>query len=225
MMVARLDGEDIEAARELKHRLDYRCPSCGSPVVLHARSDGWVTPHFKHKVSGSCLHAKGETPGHRAVKRLLCEHYRTKGLQVELERRVGTRRADVFVADLQAAFEVEFSPKESREFLDKCGDYARASVRSVWVLKQKNVASMDICVGNKILISTCPVLNSLASKNKPYGASAAFFIFDEKAAVVFRGELSPLMLYKEYHEYSGAGGYEYPSRSRAWLLIAKVIRT
>jgi hypothetical protein len=32
------------------------------------------------------------------------------------------------------------------------------------------------------------------------------------------------MLYKEYDEYSGAGGYDYPSKSKMWLKITEVIQ-
>lgn len=224
MLVALFGGDRIEAARGLERRPDYRCPSCGNSVVLHARIGGWVIPHFKHKPDSMCSYGKGETPEHRAVKALLRDHYRGKGYDVRVEYDLPPRRADVFVPRLRTAFEVEFSPKEGREFVAKCRDYQRAEIRSVWILRQRRVKNASVQVGKTILISVSPVLDVIYSKHRPRGARAAFFACDDKEAVVFRGEASSYMLYKEYDEYSGAGGHEYPSRSKMWLTIKDVIR-
>lgn len=224
MMVAQLGEERVEAARGLAHRGDYRCPRCQNPVVLHARIGGWVIPHFKHKPDSLCSYGKGETPEHRAVKALLRDHYRAKGYHVEVEHDIETRRADVFVPDLRVAFEVEFSPKEVREFVAKCRDYQHAETKSVWILRQKRVDAATVKVGTTILISISRVLDFIYSKHRPRGARAAFFAYDKGDVVVFRGKASSHMLYKEYDEYSGAGGYEYPSRSRMWLTVTEVIR-
>jgi hypothetical protein len=224
MMVAQLDDERVEAARGLPHRPDYRCPKCHKPVVLHARIGGWVIPHFKHKANITCSNGKGETPEHRAVKALLRDHYRAKGYHVEVEHDIDSRRADVFVPELQVAFEVEFSPKEEAEFASKCWDYQKAKTKSVWVLRQKRVSFAAVEVGKTVLISRSRVLDFIYSKERPLGARPAFFAYDKDGVVVFRGTASSLMLYKEYDEYSGAGGYEYPSGSRMWLTVTEVIR-
>lgn len=224
MMVAQLGEERVEAARGLPHRADYRCPRCHNPVVLHARIGGWVIPHFKHKPDSLCSYGKGETPEHRAVKALLRDHYRAKGYDVEVEHDIEARRADVFVPGLHVAFEVEFSPKEVREFAAKCRDYQRAGTKSVWILRQKRVEAATVKVGKTVMISISRVLDFIYSKHRPRGARAAFFAYDRGDVVVFRGEASSYMLYKEYDEYSGAGGYEYPSRSRMWLTVTEVIR-
>jgi len=192
--------------------------------VLHARIGGWVIPHFKHKPDSSCSYGKGETPEHRAVKALLRDHYRAKGYHVEVEHDIDARRADVFVPDLRVAFEVEFSPKETAEFVSKCRDYQRTGTKSVWILRQKQVSVADVQIGKMILISVSRVLDFIYSKHRPRGARPAFFAYDKNGVVVFRGTASSHMLYKEYDEYSGAGGYEYASRSRMWLTVTEVIR-
>jgi hypothetical protein len=207
----------------LEHRADYLCPACGKPVVLHARISGWVIPHFKHRSDSSCTYGKGETREHRAVKALLRDHYRSKGYDVAVEKKIGNRRADVFVEDLKVAFEVEFSPKETREFIDKCSDYLREEIRSLWILKQKNVDTNSVQVGKTILISMSRVLDFICFGRSPRGARPAFFAYDKDRVVVFRGVETSYMLYKEYDEYSGAGGYEYPSKSKMWLTIKDVI--
>ena len=224
VLVAMVEATRIEAARGLQRRQDYRCPSCGNPVVLHARVGGWVIPHFKHKADSACSYGKGETAEHRAVKALLRDHYRAKGYHVEVEHDIADRRADVFVPDLKVAFEVEFSPKEVREFVAKCRDYQNSDVKSVWVIKQKDSRFVSVQEGDRILISVSRVLDFIYSKHRPRGARPAFFAYSKDAVVVFRGIPSSQMLYKEYDEYSGAGGYEYPSKSKMWLKITDVIR-
>lgn len=224
MLVALLGDDRVEATRRLAHRQDYLCRHCRNPVVLHARIGGWVIPHFKHKPDSSCSYGKGETPEHRAVKALLRDHYRDKGYEVLVEHDLPPRRADVFVPGLRVAFEVEFSPKEDREFVVKCNDYQRRRVKSVWILRQRRIKATSIEVGKTVLISLSPVLKAIYSKRRPRNARAAFFVCDDKEAVVFRGEASSYMLDKPYDEYTGAGGYEYPSRSRMWLTIKDVIR-
>jgi hypothetical protein len=226
MMVARLNDGRIEAARGLIHRLDYRCPECDRPVVLHARTGGWVIPHFKHKAKSACSNTRGETVEHRAVKDLLRNHYRAKGHDVELEYIVANRRADVFVAGLGIAFEVEFSQKETREVITKCRDYAARNVKSVWILRQRRLIGSDIQIGNDVVVAVSPVSNALStsSKMRPKGARLAFFAYDKDGVVIFRGLLSSLMLYKEEDPYSGVGGYKYPSRSREWLRVTEIIR-
>jgi hypothetical protein len=225
-MVALVGAERVEAARGMPHRAPYCCPECRQPVVLHARLGGWVIPHFKHKAKSACSYGKGETKEHRAVKDLLRSHYRALGHEVILEHTIGVRRADVFVTSLGVAFEVEFSQKEARDAIAKCRDYAGGQVKSVWVLRQKRFAPSDIEVGKSVVISTSPVSRALCntSRIRPRGAKIAFFAYDKSGVVVFRGVLSSLMLYKEEDPYSGAGGYEYPSRSREWLLVKEVIR-
>lgn len=219
-----LGDKRIEAGRKLERRPDYLCPSCGDPVVLHARIGGWVIPHFKHKSDRACSYGKGETAEHRAVKALLRDHYRAKGYHVEVEHDVANRRADVFVPDLQIAFEVEFSPKEVREFVAKCRDYQIAEIKSLWIIKQKEARFVAVQSGDRILISMSRVLDFIYSKHRPRGARPAFFACSKDSVVVFRGVPSSYMLYKEYDDYSGAGGYEYPSKSKMWLKITDVIR-
>ena len=224
MLVALLGDDRIEAARGLRRQSEFRCPGCGNPVVMHARIGGWVIPHFKHKADSTCRYGKGETPEHRAVKALLRDYYRSKGFDVQVEYDLPPRRADVFIPKFCAAFEVEFSPKESREFIAKCKDYQRGKIKSVWILRQKRVEVASVQVGKTILISVSPVLEVMCSKHRPLGAKAAFFAYNDKEAVVFRGDASSHMLYKKYGDYSGAGGHEYPSRSKMWLTIKEVIR-
>ncbi len=224
MMVAKLGEHRIEAYRGLAHRADYLCPACGKPVVLHARINGRVIPHFKHRPDSSCTYGKGETREHRVVKALLRDHYRSKGYDVEVEKKIDNRRANVFVSNLKVAFEVEFSPKEAKEFIEKCADYRRGGIKSGWVLKQKNVGVNLVQVGKTILISMSRVLEVIYSKHRPRGARPVFFAYDKDHVVVFRGVASSYMLYKEYDEYSGAGGHDYPSKSKMWLTIQDVIR-
>jgi hypothetical protein len=224
MLVAKLGDDRVEAERGLEHRRNYLCPRCNNPVVLHARIGGWVIPHFKHKPDSSCSYGSGETLEHRAVKAMLRDHFRAKGYHVDVEHQIDTRRADVFVPDLRAAFEVEFSPKETAEFVSKCRDYQRTHTKSVWILRQKRVSVAGVQVGKMILISMSRVLNLIYSKRRPHGAQPAFFAYDKNGVVVFRGTASPHMLYREYDEYSGAGGHEYSSRSRMWLTVKDVIR-
>ncbi len=224
MLVASLGDDRVEAVRGLEHRLDYLCPRCRNPVVLHARIGGWVLPHFKHKPDSSCAYGRGETREHRAVKALLRDHYRGKGYEVRVEHHLPPRWADVFIPDPRTAFEVEFSPKEGREFVAKCRDYQRGEIKSVWILRQRRVETASVQVGNTILISRSPVLEVIYSKYSPRGARAAFFAYDDREVVVFRGTASSYMLDKPYDEFTGAGGYEYPSRSRMWLTIKDVIR-
>jgi hypothetical protein len=221
MMVATLGSELIEAARGLARDPAYCCPKCRKPVVLHARAGGRVIPHFKHKADSQCPHGRGETKEHRVVKGLLRDHYRSKGYEVKIEHLIGTRRADVFVSEL-GAFEVEFSPKEAHEFIAKCRDYERSAIRSLWIIQQRNVSTVNLAIDKTVVVSVSRVLDVLLSKKKPRGAKPAFFSCDENGVAIFRGKLSPIMLYKE--EFDGNGGYEYPSRRYMELHITEIIR-
>jgi hypothetical protein len=80
-------------------------------------------------------------------------------------------------------------------------------------------------VGKTVLISMSRVLESIYSNHRPQGAREAFFAYKkEEGAVVFRGSASSYMLYKDYDDYSGSGGYEYPSKRKMWLQITEVIK-
>jgi hypothetical protein len=228
MMVASFDRKRVEAHRRLEHRPDYVCPECEKRVVLHARINGRVIPHFKHKAKGECANGKGESPAHIAVKALLRDHYNARGHLVQLELRfpeIGNRRADVYVADMPAAFEVEFSQKEAVEFLAKCNDYRRGGLRSIWIFRQKNVRPSDIYPGSKVVISTSPVLDVIRSRRRPQGATAAFFVYGDNETVVFRGEIIPIPRYVPYDAFSGGGGFETSYQRVAWLLVSEVIRS
>lgn len=223
-MVARFGETRIEAYRGLTHGLDYRCPGCSKPVVLHARVGGWVVPHFKHKADIGCANGRGESPAHRAVKALLRDHFRGKGHSVEVEHWLDGRRADIYLPDLRSACEVEFSNKETREFVAKCRDYIKCDVKSLWILHHRQVQPRKVRVGATTIISVSPVLRLIESKHRPKGARAAFFAYDGREAVVFRGTLGSYMLYKEYDDYTGNGGYPYASRRWMELTINDVIR-
>ena len=220
MMIATLDDARVEAQRGMAHRMEYRCPACAQPVVLHARVGGWVIPHFKHKTQSPCPYGRGESDGHRAIKHLLCDHYRHKGYEAELEFTVAKRRADVFVKGINVAFEVEFSSKEAGEFLSKCRDYERARVRSLWILKQRT-NYVNVEPGQKVMVATSPVLGAYFS-TKLKGPHVAFFSHVHGRPVVIRGRLSSHMLYKEdFGDYQGG---PYPSRRYMILSVEEIIR-
>jgi len=220
MMMAMLDGARVEAARGLEHHKDYQCPVCTKSVILHARIGGWVIPHFKHKAHSNCSHGRGETEAHRSIKRLLRDHYSAKGYDVELEFTTANRRADVFLKEIKAAFEVEFSPKETGDFLRKCRDYEKAGIRSLWILKQQ-VNYVNIEPGDKVRITTSPVLRAWLCNNVK-GARIAFFSHMQRTPVVVRGALLPCMLYMEaFGDYQGG---EYPSRRYMVLYVEKIIK-
>jgi competence CoiA-like predicted nuclease len=143
-------------------------------VVLHARTGGWVIPHFKHTPDGSCEYGKGETPEHRAVKALLRDHYRVRGYDVKVEYGLANRRADIFVSELRVAFEVEFSQRETAPFVAKCRDYLRLGVRSLWILRQRRISAQSVQAGKTVVVSTPPVLRFMHTKHCPRGASYAF---------------------------------------------------
>lgn len=224
MMVARLGDARVEACRGLAHREDYRCPGCGLPVVLHARVGGWVIPHFKHKAKSECPNGTGETAAHRAVKALLRDHFRDKGLRVEVEKRTAGRRADVYLPDSKTAYEAEFSNKETHEFIGKCHDYARHGVKSLWIFHQRQIKTESISEDAKILVTTSPILRLIDSRHCPKDARAAFFAYDDNEAVIFRGALETCILYTSENEYTGEGGSPYASRRWKRLLITDVIR-
>lgn len=226
MMVALVGSERVTAERGLQRRTDYSCPQCRQPVILHARLDGWVVPHFKHKAKSQCPNGRGETKEHRAAKVLIKNHYESRGYEVILEHSIGSRRADVFVPGINTAFEVEFSQKETREIVAKCKEYDKHSVKSLWIVRQRNIHSSSVKVGADLKINTSPATQLLCktSKHRPKGSHLAFFVCDQDGIVVFRGSLSSYMLYNDGNEFMGIDGYEYPAKRYELIKVKELFR-
>jgi hypothetical protein len=61
------DGKLVHAKDAIR-QLEYCCPECSSPLVLHAGDV--VSKHFAHKANTSC---NGETVAHQTAKRLIAQ--------------------------------------------------------------------------------------------------------------------------------------------------------
>jgi hypothetical protein len=128
----------------------YRCPNCGSEVVL--RKGRIVAHHFAHKPPVTCSWARGETQAHLAAKKLLRDIFARRGLRTEVEYEVlssgGDRRADVLVwarNGTRVAFEVQNQPLDFGAIERRTLAYMAAQVPVIWVglIKAEAIASAE----------------------------------------------------------------------------------
>ena len=210
MIVSHLDDVRVEASRSLDRKLDYRCPVCDEEVTLKAGPK--KVAHFSHKAKSNCTHGVGETIWHLNAKSNIAKYLRNEGYDVELEKPLGNRRADLFAFHPDKGSLVYEMQRKciGREIYSRTSDLLRYCDKVAWVLPW-DVTLVD---GGNRAVATY-MLNALFSNNKAPRKSSVRF-YDHKANIVYRCAKAPWMLCKEesYNEYTGEsyGGYEYTSK-------------
>jgi len=210
MIVSRLNDILIEASRSLDRTQDYRCPSCDEAVVLKAGVK--KIAHFAHKVNSDCQHGVGETQWHLAAKSNLAKYLRAEGFEVELEKPLGNRRADLFASHPTKGTKVYEMQRKciGREIYNRTSDLLRYCDTVTWVLPW-DAKPME----GGFRVTATYMINALLSDTKsPRKTNVRFF--DHKENVVYRCNRRPWQLYKEetYNDYTGEsyGGYFYTSK-------------
>lgn len=138
MLVGLHNGKRIEAATA-KRGIQYVCPGCNSGIIL--KRGRKVCAHFAHKASTTCSGGGGETWGHLAIKTLITNSLRQRGLRVEPEYSIGSipweRRADVMVwapvTNTPIAIEIQRSTLSIRELELRAISYCRMGIAQFWI--------------------------------------------------------------------------------------------
>jgi hypothetical protein len=135
MLIAWVNGERVEADRQLERRQAFKCPGCQADVILKAGSI--KIAHFAHKPgSPVCAYSVGETVAHLTAKKLFCEAARERGLRAELEYPVGDQRADVAIwapNGKMLVIEIQHTPIDVDELKRRILGYRRKGISHIWV--------------------------------------------------------------------------------------------
>src|ERR1043166_74198 len=142
MLIAKRVSDNTRViATEVARGPEYRCPdpTCNQRVTI--RKGPKVIHHFAHRPDASCAYGQGETPAHLQAKLFLCNEFRRRGLQADVERVVlsseSDRRADVLVwkpdSDRRVAIEVQHSNLPVTDIERRTKAYMAASVPVIWI--------------------------------------------------------------------------------------------
>jgi competence protein CoiA len=107
----------------------FRCPECGSRVVLHKGTV--VIHHFAHKPPVSCRYGVGESEEHRLCKQAIHDRLlEYQNVAPRLEEKMGSVRPDVFFTcqGTPVAIEVQISHLTMREIVERTEEYYRLGV-------------------------------------------------------------------------------------------------
>jgi hypothetical protein len=131
MLVAVVAGERVLAA-SASRGMAASCPECGESVLL--RRGARVVAHFAHRARSGCV-AAGESAAHLALKAAVVS-WVPAGFRVDLEVRVGARRADAVVTSpsgQRLVVECQASALPVTELRARTVEYNRAGLAVWWV--------------------------------------------------------------------------------------------
>lgn len=138
MLVALWQGVRVEAALAQKANKHY-CPGCGDKVIQ--KRGRKVSAHFAHKTSAECHGSRGETHEHHAIKSMVAQDFRRRGVRTEIEYCIGDttweRRADVMIwtprTNKPIAIEVQRSALSIDELEVRALSYCHMNVAQLWL--------------------------------------------------------------------------------------------
>jgi competence protein CoiA len=140
MLVAKRVSDNAEVeADKVDRGPEFRCSGCNELVTL--RKGSKRIDHFAHRPDASCVYRRGETQEHLRAKLTLCNEFRRRGFQAEVERVVlsseSDRRADVLVwkpgSDRRVAIEVQHSSLSVADIERRTKAYIAAGVPVIWI--------------------------------------------------------------------------------------------
>lgn len=130
-------------ARDCDDRtLDYRCPECGSKMIL--KKGAIKTPHFAHKDNFlDCAFGKNESESHLKTKDFLYQLFKNNGDKVYAEYKVKDKDsnryifADIYVVpkgtDMPIAIEILTKNLTVNDIKSRIDFYSRNNIAVLWV--------------------------------------------------------------------------------------------
>lgn len=141
----------------------YVCPECRDEVYIRGGEFSSVARHFAHYPESTCRQASlssGESAIHMGTKAYLFNRLSQRGdvSEIEMERTIGNRRADLWVRTVdgvERVFEVQASSQTMSAFSERERDYKRCGIDQVtWIVGDwmtNSVASELVELGHDIL--------------------------------------------------------------------------
>jgi competence protein CoiA len=201
------DDVQVVAADVERNEQPFRCPECGTDVIL---KKGRVRiHHFSHTPPVSCEYGQGESEEHRRAKTEIFEVLRARSdvEKCKLERSLGDVRPDVSarIRGVPVAIEVQISTLSLEQIVRRTIAYARLRIAILWITPFSG-ALYDERYSPKIWEKW---MHAAYFGRVYYWASG-----DEVIPVHY----DPYMLYREESSWYesgievGFGGYEYRSK-------------
>lgn len=111
------------------------CPDCREPMFI--RAPEMKITHFCHYPEAANECEGGESVRHAVGKIRVARHLRqtNEHAQIEYEKRVGSRRADIlltYLGGLQCAHEIQLSPLDHEELRQRSLDYHEHGIAVHW---------------------------------------------------------------------------------------------
>lgn len=113
---------------------DYTCPECASLVRLRMGEER--RPHFFHLDPPASCRQAGKSLEHLSVQLFIKDAYVKEGMEAHIEHRfpkIG-RIADVYIPANKLVFEIQCSPMEASEAIERNKDYKSLGINVVWIL-------------------------------------------------------------------------------------------
>jgi competence CoiA-like predicted nuclease len=140
MLVAKLNGQIVNASRELIYWGNYFCPECGSKLIF--KNGAIKIPHFAHSSDTDCMYyhyLKGESETHQKYKINL---YSWLVKQTDIMKKVyleykaiDNRIADIYIETESKKYviEIQCSPITIEEFINRTQDYNKNNIPVLWL--------------------------------------------------------------------------------------------
>lgn len=218
MLIARIGEEPIDAL-DAQRGPEYCCPKCGSVVTLKKGSR--VVAHFAHRPPSDCTWDAGETPAHRAAKRLIADEWARRGVRTQLEcvASGGARRADVMVwsrAGLQIAFELQHSTVEKSEIENRATSYAAAGIAQIWIIFLKaSIWQRGVAQENKWLVEKYPA-RDFERWVHGFNGSRGMWMYDPDNKQFWLGRLKGHINHRPETVWYSEGGEEHYGGGSYW---------
>jgi hypothetical protein len=143
----------------------------------------------------------GRSVAHGQIQR----HLKNQIASLELEKNIGTRRADAAWEDKKIVFEIQLSSISLKEVQARCADYSSQGYQVVWILHEGVFNGRKMSPAEKYLRAFCPAYYTNGDT-----------IYDQIEVVegrgrLFRGKLLPIEVALPYTPFIQVPG-------RAWSL-------
>ena len=113
----------------------FFCPECQEQV--HLKKGIVRMPHFAHFPASTCTYGKGESDSHLYCKwqMYLALKQRPECSQVQLEAKIGARRADILavIRDVKVAIEIQRSDETIEGIRQKLADYFQEGTACIYI--------------------------------------------------------------------------------------------
>lgn len=152
----KLDPNEWVVIKENKE-LKIQCPECNSEMIAKAGIGYKKRPHFAHIASKplttkemidklTCSLRMSESQEHEYLKQYIFDYLHECGEKVDLEVKIGNRRADIVLTEKKKVIEIQLSKQSYNKYIARTQDYEKEGYQCYW-LAWKKEPEFEIPIG------------------------------------------------------------------------------